>query len=580
MTRRLALALAAFALSAAPARAGWFAAAPLDGPSPAVVQFGDLDLARDGFGAAVWIREDRGVPHVFLSRLVGGIWRTAERVDATVAAGAADPVVAVADKGRLVVAWSTGGAVYGAFADAGALSPPAVLGSPAAAALLAGGKVGAPDADMAIQGTASVVFEAAGDIRAARLRAGAWAPVPGVLDIEPGRAATAPRVALGADGNAVVTWTEATRVWARRIADVAPSVAPQEVSLPGGGADSPDVSSEDDGSFAWVAFRQTIDGVSHALARRLVGSRFEDPATLDAGGAALAPRISINGRGVGIAAVPLAGGDVDLARLERDAFAAPVRAGGPGSVALAATSQHQDAAVAWLGPAGVTARLFPREAPVAEPEAGLGGPAAGTRAALAADGAGDFAAGFQTGRAGAHAVVVAAYDRPPGDARLRTSRAYKRRTRPVFKWKPGADLGGPQSFRVVVDGTEVGRTTRASLRAPAALKEGSHRWQVVSVDTREQATTSKSRPVRVDTTPPALRVRLRRAGPALRVLTSARDKAAGVKAVRVDFGDGSPRVAGTDVTHRYAHRGRRTVQVRVSDRAGNATTRRYSVRIG
>ena len=52
--------------------------------------------------------------------------------------------------------------------------------------------------------------------------------------------------------------------------------------MAGGSADMPDVSFEDDSSYAWVVFRQqAIDGAgetkTRALARRLRGSAFDDP---------------------------------------------------------------------------------------------------------------------------------------------------------------------------------------------------------------------------------------------------------------------------------------------------------------
>ena len=45
-------------------------------------------------------------------------------------------------------------------------------------------------------------------------------------------------------------------------------------------ADSPEIDIEDDGSFAWVVFRQDLDGSSQVVARRLVGSQFEAPAVI------------------------------------------------------------------------------------------------------------------------------------------------------------------------------------------------------------------------------------------------------------------------------------------------------------
>ena len=584
MSRRAMVALLAWlAFAAAPAEAAWFAPATLDGPSPDVVQFGDVDVARDGTGAAVWLRMDAGAPHVFLSRLTRGAWSAPERVDTGLVQAASDPVVAVADKGRLVVAWSTGNQAYGAHAEGFGVTAPEPLGGPGPGPLaLAPGQVRAVDADMAIQGTGFVVFESAGDIRAARLLNGRWQRVGAPLDIAAARAADSPRVALGADGNALVTWREAGSVFARRVTRLVPSMVPLLVSLEGGPAAAPDVTVEDDGSYAWVAFRQEFNGVQTALARRLVGSQFEPPAApLAAGGAALSPRISINGKGVGLAAVPR-GDQVDFARLERDVFAPPVRAGGAATLALAASAVNQDAVVAWAGPDGMRGRRLRRGERVADPEAALGGPVIGERAAIGASRAGDFAVGYMTGGQAGHSVVVAPFDFPPRPARLRTTRTYQPATRPLLRWKPGTELWGPQRFSVLVDGREVGTTTRPPFRPPTELASGAHTWTVRSVDMRGQTAVAPERPVLVDAVPPVVSVRVtgrRRAGSALRIVVDAVDRETGVRSIRVDFGDKSPKTSSRDVLHRYSSPGRRRLGVRVEDAAGNVTNRFIPLRI-
>src|SRR5262249_9797030 len=148
------------------------------------------------------------------------------------------------------------------------------------------------------------------DVGAARLQDTTWQAVPSVLDINPAASAGAgagrPRVAVSAEGNAVVTWGEAGAVVARRVTGLNLSVAPQAVSVAsldgaaGGAAASPDIDIEDDGSFAWVVFRQVIGGTSQTLARRLVGSQFEAPAVIGGPGSS-APSVAEDERGVGAA---------------------------------------------------------------------------------------------------------------------------------------------------------------------------------------------------------------------------------------------------------------------------------------
>src|SRR4051812_22441444 len=214
--RRLlaALALAPFLVTPATAAAGWFPAEPVDSGATA---FGGVDLARDGSGAITYVKSDG---HVYLSRMAAGAWQAPERVDAGHAGPATDPVVATADGGALVLAWRDGDRVLGAYSDGLGLSPPVVLGS---------GGVGPPDVDMAIQRTAFVTFAQGGDVRAVRLRRGAWEAAGAPMDIDPSRAAGAgagrPRVAVAADGNAVVVWGEVLpdarrHLFARRVTDL------------------------------------------------------------------------------------------------------------------------------------------------------------------------------------------------------------------------------------------------------------------------------------------------------------------------------------------------------------------------
>ena len=72
-------------------------------------------------------------------------------------------------------------------------------------------------------------------------------------------------------------------MWARRVTGLTLSAFPQLLNIEGGGsADSPDIDIEEDGSFAWVVFRQDL-GASRTVGRRLIGSLFEAPEFVDGG---------------------------------------------------------------------------------------------------------------------------------------------------------------------------------------------------------------------------------------------------------------------------------------------------------
>ena len=64
------------------------------------------------------------------------------------------------------------------------------------------------------------------------------------------------------------------------------SAFPQDLTLPTAAPaarDSPDIDIEDDGSFAWVVFRQDFGGGSRTVGRRLIGSQFEPRSSSTAG---------------------------------------------------------------------------------------------------------------------------------------------------------------------------------------------------------------------------------------------------------------------------------------------------------
>ena len=109
-----------------------------------------------------------------------------------------------------------------------------------------------------------------------------FAGVDGVLDIDPaadaGDGNGRPRVAVAADGVATVVWGESGNTYARRVFESRLSLAPQSLAE---GSELPDIDTEDDSSYAWAVARQTADG--HIVARRLVGSAFNDPVSIDGG---------------------------------------------------------------------------------------------------------------------------------------------------------------------------------------------------------------------------------------------------------------------------------------------------------
>lgn len=604
MRRRIAL-LAALVPLALPTAAGaatagrFFAGEPVDGPSADIQSLGDLDVARDGTGALAYVKRVGGVDHVFVSRLVDGAFQAPEQVDAALGGAGSQPVVAASDGGRLVVGFVSGGGVSSVVRPAGAPGYAAIQQISAAGS--------DPAVDMSINGVAYLTWTSNGDVNAARLERNATAfnGVPGALDINP--AATAgtgtgrSKVAVAADGIATVVWGEGGHAYARRIFELRLSTAPQDL---GDNADEPDISSEDDSSFAWSVFRQN----GQAIARRLVGSQFDAPVAIEAAEGADAPRVAINGRGVGYAGV---GGASTLgaygAVLKDDVFNPGVVIGGGLGVAPApvpAAAESGDGLVAFQqgdasGGRSIQARPYDyvpasRTVTPPGPNATLSNPALGaTDAALgldaAADRAGDVAVAFVQGDAAGRQIVAGAFDRAPGAFRANTTTKWRKFARPPLKWGTSFELWGPLTYRVEIDGAPVAQTTSTGITLPNPVADGLHRWRVVAVDRRGQATATPSRNLRVDATPPKVSFKLsgsRKRGKQLKIAVKATDasgtaaKASGLNLVRISFGDGSRTILGLRAAHRYAHSGHVTVRVSATDRAGNAiaVTRRITIR--
>jgi hypothetical protein len=618
MPRRLCLifvlVLSAFAAAAPGAHAAWFPAEAVDGPAGEIESLGGVDLARDGTGAVVYVKRVDGVPHVFLARFYGGAWRAPERVDNGVSEPAAEAKVAVADRYRLAVVWISGGRVLGSVVQGNDERPGPLLG-PAELYADSSGPISDLSLDMGINGAAYASYSVPGgggaDVRVSRLQDVTWQLVP-PLDIDPGQSAgrddQRARVAVSAEGNALVVWGEnhadgRPRVFGRRVTGLSPSASPQELSINdfqgqlGGRADSPDVDIEDDGSFAWAVFREDFGGGSRTIARRLLGSQFEAPVGLDAGPPTTRPRIAMNGRGIGVAALE-SGGGVNALFLDDDVFGPgpPLQSVGSAELTapVVAASEHREAAVAWrvadgTGAGSIHARFKPDEKPfegevtLSRPD--LGPVAPGEYAATSDRLAGMAVAMIQGAPGGQRWLTVAVQDRPPGPPGGQTTGTYQRRSRPPFKWAPGLDLWGAQRFRVVVDGQSIGETTGRTLTPVQPLASGRpHPWRVIAIDRRGQETPSKERFIRLDAVAPRVVVKVkgkRKAGQSLKITVTGLDgEGSGVDYVLVEYGDKAS--AKQFKQFRGAHRYRKgsfRLKVKVVDKAGNATRKQVKLRI-
>jgi hypothetical protein len=602
MARRIAL-LAALAALVLPAVAGaatpsrFFPGTAVDGPSADIQSLGDLDVARDGTGALAYVKRVAGVDHVFVSRLADGAFQPPEQVDAGLAGAGSQPVVAASDGGRLVVAYVSGGAIFTTVRPAGA------PGYAATQEIAASGAN--PDVEMSINGVAYLTWSTGGDVLAARMERAAttFNGVPGPLDIDPaavaGTGTGRPKVAVAADGVATVVWGEGGHAYARRIFELRLSTAPQDL---GAGADEADISSEDDSSFAWTVFRQG----GQTIARRLVGSQFDDPVSLQGAEGSEAPRVAINGRGVGYAGVAgTASATAYGAVLKDDLFNPGVALGGgfAAPAPVPAVAETGDGLIAFqqgdaTGARAIVARPYdyvPASRLVTQPgpPAVLSNPALGTPDAsrgleAAADRAGDVAIAFVQGDGDGRQIVAASLDRAPGSFRANTSTKWRKFARPPLKWGTAFELWGPLTYNVLIDNELVAQTTSSGVTVPGVVADGLHRWRVVATDIHGQSSATPSRNLRVDATPPKVTYKIsgaRKRGKPVKVVVQATDasgtaaKASGLDHVRISFGDGSRPIVGLSAIHRYGHSGKVTVRISAVDKAGNVGTKTRQITI-
>ncbi len=601
------LTIAALAAVTSPAQAVYVPAEQID--AGAIRSVGDVDVARDGSGAVAYVKGDGGTDHVFVSRLVNGVFRAPERVDTGLDGGAgSQPAIAASDGGRLAVTFVNGGGLYAAVLGSGApsFSAPQLIAAAGSA----------PSVDMSINGVAYTSFTAPGgsaaDVRVARLDRGAtnFALLPDPVDIDPtrdaGGGAGRSEIAVSADGTAVVVWGEAGRVFGRRIYDQRISVAPQDLTVETlnghagdmGSATEPHIDIEDDSSFAWVTFRQTFDdGRSHTVARRLVGSQFEAPEQVDGigfgGDSAVSSNVEMNGRGEGIATTGTGARGVTVSLLHDDRFFAPAFVNQANNVAPLPTgdlAENNDGQVAWFqGTTPLTAtvhavgydidlakRTVPGPLPdteISNPDFGPVDVAAGLDVAVnrVSDAVMVFVQGLGDGRR----LVAAAFDRKPGILSVSTTSRYRKLRRPPLAWSTSFDLWGPLTYRPVVDGVPAGETQGTRLPMPTDLADGVHTWTVSATDRRGQTTVSKPGILRVDTTPPTLRYKLngvKSVGRTLSLATRAGDPSPGSGLLRtvISFGEGE-RIFAKNGRHVFGRGGKYTLRISATDRAGNST---------
>jgi len=342
-------------------------------------------------------------------------------------------------------------------------------------------------------------------------------------------------------------------------------------------------------------FRQSFDDHQRVLARRLLGSTLDPPVVIDANAGGTAPRIDLSERGEGTTAVATPDNGVVADMLHLDTFGTAGRLDTPPSAVAPAPAptigENGAATVSWLqapSPGGATVvharhwvidqtkRGFPvpeADTLISNPAFGPVDPAAGIDAS--ADRLGDVVTAFVQGTGADRRLVAAQYDRPPGKFFGYSGSGYRSLKAKPLKWAAASELWGPLTYTLAIDGRPVGSTTQTRFSPPVRVKDGKHRWQIIATDQRGQTATTRPALLRVDDTPPSLKVTIHRSGNTVTVISRAHDKRSGLKSVVTSFGDGTSR-AGARVSHRYRRAGSFKLVVRATDEAG---ARRLSARM-
>jgi hypothetical protein len=192
---------------------------------------------------------------------------------------------------------------------------------------------------------------------------------------------------------------------------------------------------------------------------------------------------------------------------------------------------------------------------------------------LGASQRGDALIGFLQG-AGANAKIGAVVVRaPPGEFVIDTPSSWVNSTHIPLQWETPLAGAGKLTYSVLVDDREVAEniTGTETILTPAEVPNGVHTIQVEATDSLGQVVDSEPGTLKIDRTPPRVRLRVHGGAVTVRVSDGPKGESPGVvkSSVKVRFGDGHSAHGRAQLTHRYAAAGAYTITVTASDNAGN-----------
>jgi len=599
--------------------------AVIDGASANIQSLNGMSMARDGTGALVYLKNVLGVPHVFVSRLAGGVFTAPVQVDAGLMGASSQPVIASGQGGLLVAAFVNGGTLY--VVQAANSSTPVS----APAALFPGARN--PSISMSNFGKAYLAFTdtggaGGGDVRAAYYFQGQWALEPSPLDATPSDAAGTgtgrPDVIAAGDGVGIVVWGEGGHIYTRRVVGTAPSSVVEQADPPSlagwseTSAGNPSISAGGDSDYASVTFQeQFTNGAatqSRVLMNRLHGSQYDGASAVDGattGGAEGAdqPQTAVTEYGRGFVT-----SETDQTH---QLYATTVGTDdSPGQIERVDSLPNSDPPDAVPAPAGLVSNLIawqqtPGVAGTAEirvryaadgsdlgPEQVVSDPSLGATDAdlglvAAGDVSGDAAVAWVQGTGSSTSIVAVQLFQAPGGFVASNSFRWTRTASPLLKWSGAAELWGSPTYVLRIDGAVVGQTTGTAMFAPAPLANGRHSYQLTAFNIAGLNTASTPATIFVDTVAPTAKLKLSGTSivntrEALSVAYTdppppglPKTAASGVSTVYVRWGDGSPkaRIRRTTAGHVYARIRTYTITLTVTDRAGNKTVITHKIKI-
>ncbi|MGP0101079.1 MAG: PKD domain-containing protein [Solirubrobacteraceae bacterium] len=522
-----AVALVALLLAAAPAGAVVLPAVTVDGPSQEIVGFGGVAMAEDGTGGVVYLKRSGGVPHVFVSRFVGGQWQAPIRVDTEEPFAASWPRIGAADGGELIVTWATqyatreGKPLYELL---GSELGPGAEGFGRAIFIDSNIEEATgtnPDLAVSSTGQADIVYRIVeplatnvallrpGDVveqvRVAHFDGERWSNLGAInrnpsSSMRPPTQANAPAIAIGPTGNAVVVWQEpdtegVARIWARRLFGSALDyVMPVSATTFNGApistdSEAPSVAFSRLGQ-ADVAYRQAGGPGSPLPGPRIFINVLPDGESTSGAefeGAQLADQ-SVGGGAAAVVGPPSIDIDEDRnMRLLYDSNGTPrvIEASGNGLVGAVSLGPpfagSEPFAASVMDPQGGGVSAWPSEEAPGHPAVAVreNFPSGAVQTALVSGGAGgevdelsvgrsglgDGIIAFRQGEFGNAAIVAAQATAPPVPFVVSAPKVWVKPSQAKISWLPAQSAAGPITYGLVLDGHVEPTSQGGSLQA-------------------------------------------------------------------------------------------------------------------